>query len=122
MVCPVVAGKLRLSFLNGREVDIRVSKSLPIVLTASAVAGGNEWLQSGQLPWRIAIAGTALGLVFAGLETISEKGAVALSVTMLITALVTPFHGNSPVQEFSIFIGTGPKPAPPTRQKAGKHG
>jgi len=89
---------------------------MPIVLTATAIAGGNEWLQSGQLPWRIGVAGLTLGLVFSGFEKLSPVLTMGVSFALLATALVTPFHGNSPVQEFAQFIGTAP-PTPPKNLK-----
>lgn len=86
-----------------------MAASTGIVLTATAIAGGNEWLQTQQIPWRIGAAGLVLSLGMAGLEKISTTGAVGISSIMLITVLVTPFHGKSPVQEIADVMGLGKK-------------
>lgn len=100
-----------------------MAAAMPIVFTAAALAGLNEWIQTDQIPWRIGIAGLALGLVASGMENIAPKATLAFAVTMLATAAVTPFHGNSPVEEFAQFIGSGPKQASPvTSKKVTNHG
>jgi hypothetical protein len=92
-----------------------MSDSMGIILTASAIAGANEWLQTDQVPWRIGIAGLAAALLFDGIERISHTAGVTLSAAVLITALVTPFHGNSPIQEFANVVGKGGQTVkPPT--------
>jgi hypothetical protein len=99
-------------------------KTTGIVLTAAVVAGGNEWLQTNQIPWRIGISGLVLSWLMGGVEKVSPRGAMALSVTILITALVVPLHGKSPIMEFGSVVGTGKPPTPPstgTHQAPGTH-
>jgi len=78
--------------------------STGIVLAGTAIAGGNEWYQAGQFPWRIGIAGLLLSGFMFGVEKISEPLAVGLSSIFVVTVLVTPFHGNSPVQELANIV------------------
>lgn len=75
-----------------------MAKSTGIVLTATTISFGNEWVQTNQLNFRVLVAGSALGLLFAGVESLNEKAGVGLSVLMLITVLITPFNGKSPAQ------------------------
>lgn len=75
-----------------------MAKSTGIVLTATAISFGNEWLNTGTPNIRIGVAGLATALIFDGIEMLNEKAGVGLSVMMLITVLLTPFNGNSPAQ------------------------
>jgi hypothetical protein len=75
-----------------------VAASTGIVLGAGAISFTNDWWQTKQPNFRIPIATFAVALVFAGIEQLSERAAVGLSTIMLITVLVTPMHGNSPLQ------------------------
>ena len=81
-----------------------MAASTGIVLTAASIAFANEWYQSGTIPWRVAVGGALLTALEAGIEKISEPLALGLGTIMLITVLVTPFHGKSPLQEVSNVI------------------
>jgi hypothetical protein len=100
-----------------------MAQSTGLILTAGTIAGGNNWLQTGQIPWRIGISTLVLSWVIGGVEKVSKQGAMAVSVTILITALVTPFHGKSPIAEFASVVGSGntkktsPKPGRPANAK-----
>lgn len=96
-----------------------MAAAMPIVFTAASIAGLNEWIQTDQIPWRVGIAGLTLGLVAAGMEDIAPKATLAFAITMLATAIVTPLHGNSPLEEFAQFIGSGPKTPAPVQKKKG---
>jgi low temperature requirement protein LtrA len=77
-----------------------MAKSTGIILTAAGISFANEFVQSDghTINIRILVAGGALALLFDGLEKVNEQAAVGLSVLALITILVTPFNGNSPLQ------------------------
>lgn len=84
-----------------------MSKSVGITLTATGISVGNEWLQdpTGLPNFRVAAAGLALALLFDGLEKINERAGVGLATIFLVTVLVTPFKGKSPVQELAAVSG-----------------
>lgn len=82
-----------------------MAKSTGIILAATAISFGNEWLQ-GEINWRIPVAGLGTAVFFAGLEMLSPQAAVGLATIALITVLFTPFQGNSPVQTLST-VGKG---------------
>jgi multisubunit Na+/H+ antiporter MnhG subunit len=71
------------------------------VLGAGTVSFTSAWWNTKQPNWRIPIATFAVALVFAGIEKLNERAAVGLGVMMLITVLVTPINGKSPVQTLS---------------------
>lgn len=75
-----------------------MAKSTGIVLTATGISFGNEWVNSGDPNFRILMAGLGTALVFSGIEKLSKEGAVGLSVMMLITVLTVPVDGKSPFQ------------------------
>lgn len=85
-----------------------MAKSTGIVLTATALSFGNEWLQTGTPNFRIGAAGLAVALIFDGIEKINEQAAVGLAAIMLITVLVTPFNGKPVAVTVADFIN-GPK-------------
>jgi hypothetical protein len=69
-----------------------------IMLTAGAISFGNEWLQSGNPNFRIPVATLASTFFLHGLTKIYPKAATGLSVIVLITVLITPLNGKSPMQ------------------------
>jgi glucokinase len=75
-----------------------MAKSTGIVLTATAISFGNDWVQTNSPNWRIPVAGLVVALIFDGVEKINEQAGVGLSVLMLITVLLTPIHGKSPAE------------------------
>lgn len=86
-----------------------MAKSTGIVLTATGISFANEWVQTDTPNFRILIAGGALALLFDGIEQLSEPAAVGLSVLMMLTVLVTPFQGNSPIQTVANWSGAQKK-------------
>lgn len=78
-----------------------------IILAGTVIGAGNEWYQTGAFPWRIGAAGLLLTAFMAGAEKINQPISVGLSLAFLATVLVTPFHGNSPLQEVSNVFGSG---------------
>lgn len=74
-----------------------MSKSIPIVLTATTISFGNEWIQTEQVNFRVLVAGLAASLFLDGVEHISEPIGTGLATLMLVSVLLTPFNGNSPV-------------------------
>ena len=86
-----------------------MGQSTGIVLTATAISFGNEWLQTGEINWRIPVAGVATALLFDALETVEPKIATGLAIIMLITAVATPFNGKSPAQTAAGLVNDGSK-------------
>jgi hypothetical protein len=75
-----------------------MAQSTGIMLAAGAISFGNEWLQTGTPNFRIPIATMVSALFLNGIEKIYPKAAVGLGVIVMITVLVTPLHGKSPMQ------------------------
>lgn len=72
-----------------------------LVLTAGVMTFGNEWLQTGQLNWRVPVA-TLLGAGAIGaIGALSPGAANSLGVMVLIAAASTQFNGKSAIQEIS---------------------
>lgn len=75
-----------------------MGQSTGIVLTATAISFGNEWLQTNTPNWRIPIAGLGTALILDAVERADPKIATGLAVIMMITVIATPFNGKSPAQ------------------------
>jgi hypothetical protein len=86
---------------------VLVAKSTGLILTATAISGTNEWLQTKQVPWRIGLAGLAAALLFDGMEHIYEPLAVGMSVVVFVTVMFTPFNGVSPAEEAERIFNKG---------------
>jgi hypothetical protein len=84
-----------------------VAQSTGLMLIAGSISFSNEWLQTGKFNFRIPIATLAAGAFLAGVEKLYPKAATGLTVIILITVLVTPLNGKSPIQEFASVIGKG---------------
>ena len=82
-----------------------MAKSTGIVLTATAIGMGNEFIQGFGINFRMGIAGLGAALFLAGVESVNETAGVGLSVLALITALLTPFKGRAPMEEVLALIG-----------------
>jgi hypothetical protein len=89
-----------------------MAKSTGIILTATAIGMGNEFIQGEGLNFRMGIAGLGAALFLSGIEKINETAAVGLSVIVMITVLLTPFKGKAPAQEVVALINSskGTKP------------
>lgn len=86
-----------------------MAKSTGIVLAATGISFSNEWLTTGTPNFRVGIAGLGVALLFDGIEKINQTAAIGLATIMLITVLVTPFEGLSPVETVAKWgTGTGP--------------
>lgn len=75
-----------------------MAASTGIVLTATGISMAADWIDTSKPNFRIGIAGLGVSLLFGGIEQLNKTAAVGLSYIMLITVLVTPIHGKSPVQ------------------------
>lgn len=75
-----------------------MAQSTGLILFAGSVSFGNEWLQTKTPNFRIPIATLVAAVFLNGVERIYPKAAVGLSVIVVITALMTPLHGKSPIQ------------------------
>lgn len=85
--------------MSTHTIGTEMAKSTGIVLTATGISFGNEWIQDPTHPnFRILVAGGIVALIFSGVERINEQAGVGLSILMFITVMVTPFKGRSPAQ------------------------
>lgn len=75
-----------------------MAQSTGIILLAGGVSFGNEWLQTSTPNFRIPVATLMSALFLNGVEKIYPKAAIGLGTIVLITVLVTPLHGKSPLQ------------------------
>ena len=75
-----------------------MAQSTGIILTAGTISFGNEWLQTKTPNFRIPVATLASAVFLNGVEKLYPKAAVGIGVMALITVLVTPLHGKSPMQ------------------------
>jgi len=86
-----------------------MGQSTGIVLTATALSFGNEWLQTDTPNWRIPVAGFGTALFLDAVEKVDPKIATGLAVIMLITVIATPFNGKSPAQVAAGLLKGAPK-------------
>lgn len=82
-----------------------MAQSTGIMLIAGTITFGNEWLQSGKLNFRIPVATLGASAFLAGIEKIYPKAATGLASIVLITVILTPLHGKSPMQEVLTVLG-----------------
>lgn len=75
-----------------------MAQSTGIILLAGGVSFGNEWLQTNTPNFRIPVATLMSAVFLNGVEKIYPKAAIGLGTIVLITVLVTPLHGKSPLQ------------------------
>lgn len=75
-----------------------MAQSTGIMLAAGGISFGNEWLQTKTPNWRIPVATLVSALFLNGVEKLYPKAAVGLGVIVLITVIITPLHGKSPMQ------------------------
>jgi len=75
-----------------------MAQSTGIMLLAGSISFGNEWLQTGTPNFRIPVATLMSALFLNGVEKIYPKAAIGLGTIVLITVLMTPLHGKSPMQ------------------------
>lgn len=90
--------------------------STGLVLTGTGISFANEWLSTGEPNYRVGIAGLGIALLFDGIEKINQQAATGLGLIFLITVLVTPFKGLSPVQTVAQW-STGNEPSSDTSQE-----
>jgi len=86
-----------------------MAASTGIVLAGTAISAGNDWYQTHDFPWGIAVAGLLLTGFMFGVEKISEPLAVGLSSIFLVTVIVTPIGKakQSPISELAALVKTG---------------
>lgn len=76
-----------------------MAKSTGIILVATGIGMGNEFVQGFGLNIRMGVAGLGAALFLTGVEKINEQAAVGIAVIAFITVMLTPFKGKSPSQE-----------------------
>lgn len=85
-----------------------MGQSTGIVLTATAISFGNEWLDTNTPNWRIPVAGMGVALFLDAVEHVEPRIATGLAVIMMITVIATPFNGKSPAERAAgLLKGTG---------------
>ena|ERR1700747_3575498 len=89
-----------------------------LVLAAGTGTFFNEWYQTGQVNWRVPIA-TMLGAAAVdGISHVSEGGATALGIMVLIAAATTRFNGKSIVDTLATTLGSATsQPKKPTLRR-----
>jgi len=80
-----------------------------IVLTATTISFANEWYGDGTPNFRILMAGGLFSLFIAGVADLNEGAAKGLASIMLITVLLTPINGHSPVGTLASLPVSKPK-------------
>jgi hypothetical protein len=86
-----------------------MAKSTGVMLFVGTVSFGNEWLQTGKPNFRIPVATLLSALVLDGIEKVSVPAAVGLAYIAMITVLLTPLNGKSPLQEALTIFPTEPR-------------
>lgn len=66
---------------------------------AGTISFGNEWIQTSKPNFRIPVATLVSALFLDGVERLYPKAATGLAVIVMITVLLTPFQGKSPMGE-----------------------
>jgi len=86
-----------------------MAASTGIILSGTAISAANDWYQTKEFPWGIAVAGSLLTMFMFGVEKLSEPLAVGLSSIFLITVIVTPIGKakESPIGELAALVKTG---------------
>lgn len=78
-----------------------MSSGPALVLISGTLTFGNEFLQKDKINWRVPVA-TILGAWFVeGISKVSDKGATALGVMVLIAAAANKSAGKSPFEELA---------------------
>jgi hypothetical protein len=85
-----------------------MAKATGIILTATGIGMGNEFIQGYGVNFRMGIAGLGAALFLTGVEKINETAGVGLSIIVLITVLLTPFKGKAPTQEVLTLLKMNP--------------
>lgn len=86
-----------------------MAASTGIILATGTISFGNEWLQTKKPNFRIPVATLFTALFLDGVEKISPKAASGLAVIALITVLLTPLNGKSPLQEALKVLPVNPR-------------
>lgn len=76
-----------------------MAKATGIMLTATAIGMGNEFVQGYGINFRMGIAGLGAALFLTGIEAVNETAGVGLAVLAMVTVLLTPFKGRAPAEE-----------------------
>lgn len=84
-----------------------MAQSTGLIIVVGTISFGNEWLQTGTPNFRIPVATLAAGAFLAALEKVYPKAAVGLSVIALITVILTPLNGKSPMEQIASVVAKG---------------
>ena len=87
------------------HIGTDMAKSTGIMLAATAIGMGNEFVQGYGVNFRMGIAGLGAAAFLTGIESINETAGVGLAVLAMITVLLTPFKGKAPAQEVLALLG-----------------
>ena len=86
-----------------------MAHSTGIILLVGTISFGNEWIQTSTPNFRIPVATLLSALVLDAIEKVSVPAAVGLASIAMITVLVTPLNGKSPLQEALTVFPTKPR-------------
>lgn len=80
-----------------------------LALSTGGIVFANEWVSTSNINWRVAVATPLAALFMYGVGKISAPLAAGLGGAMLVTGLVTPLNGSSPLGTLSKFANPGSK-------------
>jgi hypothetical protein len=86
-----------------------MAQSTGIILLVGTISFGNEWIQTSTPNFRIPVATLLSALVLDAIEKVSVPAAVGLASIAMITVLITPLNGKSPLQEALTVFPTKPR-------------
>lgn len=89
-----------------------------ITLSAGVITFTDKWYWAHEADWKIAVATLIAGAGIDLLSRVSDKGATALSVMILIGASTTKFNGHSAVDTITSAISSNSTTKP--AKKKGK--
>lgn len=83
-----------------------MAQSTGVMLVVGTISFGNEWVQTTKPNWKIPIATLIAAWMLDGVEKVSPPAAIGLAYIALITVLLTPLNGKSPLQEMLTVLPT----------------
>ncbi len=83
-----------------------MAQSTGVMLVVGTISFGNEWIQTAKPNWKIPVATLIAAWMLDGVEKVSPQAAIGLAYIALITVLLTPLNGKSPLQEMLTVLPT----------------
>lgn len=86
-----------------------MARSTGIVITAAGISFANEYYHTQTPNFRIVFAGLAGALLLDGVERLNETLAVGIAGILMVTVLLTPINGDSPIVTLGKLGGANPQ-------------